>query len=115
MRRAFVLAATALTLLALPPLGNGPAGAAVDRVLAIDCRTANDQCWPAAFTFTPSGDHVFYVERFTGQIRKHTLASNQDQQWAVINDVAGSGEQGVLGITLDPRWSQAAKFRWVYV
>jgi glucose/arabinose dehydrogenase len=115
MRRALVLAATALALLALPPLGSSPAGAAVDRVLAIDCRAANDQCWPAAFAFTPNGNQVFYVERFTGQIRKHTLASNQDQQWAVINDVAGSGEQGVLGITLDPRWSQAAKFRWVYV
>jgi glucose/arabinose dehydrogenase len=115
MLRALILTATSLSLLALPPLGGHPAGAAVSRLQAIDCRAANDECWPAAFAFTPSGNNVFYVERYTGQIRKHTLASNKDRQWARIDNVAGSGEQGVLGITLDPRWSQAPKFRWVYV
>jgi glucose/arabinose dehydrogenase len=113
MRRAVTLALTAVLLTAMPPLGNSPAQAA-QRVQVIDCRNANPQCWPTAFVFTPNGDHVFYVERYTGQIRRHTLSNNHDVQWADIDNVATQGEQGVLGIALDPRWSQPNR-RWVYV
>jgi aldose sugar dehydrogenase len=115
MRRAMILSAVATTLLALPPLGGTPASAAVGRVRVIDCRGSNPSCWPAAFAFTPNGQEVFYVERFTGQIRRHTLATNHDIQWGKVNNVATSGEQGMLGLTLDPRWNRAPKFRWVYV
>lgn len=115
MKRAVALAFVSVALLAVPPFGDEPAAAAVDRVLAVDCRSSNDQCWPAAFAFTPNGDHVFYVERFTGHIRKATLGTGQDVQWGKVNNVSGEGEQGVLGIALDPRWNQEFKFRWVYV
>jgi glucose/arabinose dehydrogenase len=114
VRRAAALAVTAAVLTTLPPLGGSPA-LATDRVRVIDCRSTNPQCWPTAFAFTPNGDHVFYVERYTGQIRRHTLASNHDIQWADIDNVATSGEQGVLGLTLDPRWTQDQDRRWVYV
>jgi glucose/arabinose dehydrogenase len=114
MRRAFTLAMVAAVLTTLPPLGGSPALAG-ERVRVIDCRASNPQCWPTAFAFTPNGDHVFYVERFTGQIRRHTLANNHDVQWADIDNVATSGEQGVLGVALDPRWSQDPDLRWVYV
>jgi glucose/arabinose dehydrogenase len=114
MRRAIIVSALATMLLALPPLGGTPASAAVERVRVIDCRGSNP-CWPAAFAFTPNGREVFYVERFTGQIRRHTLANNHDIQWAKVNNVATSGEQGMLGLALDPRWNRAPKFRWVYV
>ena len=115
MRRSLALAAASLTLLTLPPLGGQPAAAAVSRVLEIDCRSANNQCWPTAFAFTPSGAQVFYVERYTGQIRRHTLATGNDSMWGKVTNVAQAGEQGVLGIALDPRWAKAFKFRWVYV
>jgi glucose/arabinose dehydrogenase len=115
MRRALITAATAVTLLALPPLGGAPASAAIARVRVIDCRGSEPMCWPAAFAFTPNGREVFYVERFTGQIRRHTLATNHDIRWAKINNVATSGEQGLLGLDLDPRWNRAPKFRWVYL
>jgi glucose/arabinose dehydrogenase len=114
MRRAAALAFASLALLVVPPIGGHPAAAA-NRILAVDCRNSNDQCWPAAFAFTPSGDHVFYAERFTGQIRRATLATGKDILWGKIDNVGGDGEQGVLGIALDPRWTTAFKFRWVYV
>ena len=114
MRRAIGTILAAGVLMAVPPLGGAPA-AALDRVQVIDCRPEEPTCWPTAFAFTPNGDQVYYVERFTGQIRRHTLGIGNDVQWAHIIDVATSGEQGLLGITLDPRWQQAAKYRWVYV
>jgi glucose/arabinose dehydrogenase len=115
MRRAITLVAVAL--LTLPPLGERPALAAINRVRVIDCRSANPTCHPAGFAFTPDGDEVFYVERLSGHIRRHTLATDQDIQWTVLNNVAGSAsdEQGVLGIALDPRWNNGVNFHWVYV
>jgi aldose sugar dehydrogenase len=106
-----------VALLTLPPLGQRPALAAINRVRVIACRDANPTCHPAAFAFTPDGDEVFYVERLTGHIRRHTLATDQDIQWTVLSNVAGStsDEQGVLGIALDPRWNNGIGFHWVYV
>ena len=115
MRRFATAATLATTLATLPPLGGQPAAAAVQRVRVIDCRDANPACWPTAFAFTPNGEQVFYVERFTGQIRRHTLATNHDVQWAKLTNVSTDGEQGVLGLDLDPRWTRGPKFRWVYV
>lgn len=100
----------ALLLATLLPAG--PAGAAIRRTRAFSCRSSNATCWPAAFAFSPNGKRVFYVERFTGQIRVHHLRKNRDRRWFTIPGVATQGEQGVLGIALDPRWP---KKRWVYV
>jgi aldose sugar dehydrogenase len=115
MRRAIALAALATILSALPPLGSQIAGAAVSKVLVVDCRAGNPTCWPAAFAFTPNGSHIFYAERFTGQIRRFGVNTGVDRLWTTIGNVAVSGEQGVLGMAIDPRWNTSARSRWVYV
>jgi aldose sugar dehydrogenase len=56
---------------------------------------------PAAFTFLPDG-RILYGERFTGEIRLRDPARGTDDLVFTIPDVAGSGEQGLLGLALDP-------------
>jgi aldose sugar dehydrogenase len=92
-----------------------PAGAATS-VRVVDCRASNPECWPTAFAFTPDSKILFYVERFTGQIRKVTLATDRDVLWKRIRHVPDEegGEQGLLGLALDPDWGQGPKQRWVY-
>ena len=111
MRRALATAvAAAVVLAAWPP--NDPAGAAGrDRVL----RCKGPGCTPAAFTFTPDGSTIFYAERLSGEIRRRVLGTKKDRRFAKIPDVSRRGEQGVLGIALDPDWDQGRKHQWVYV
>jgi glucose/arabinose dehydrogenase len=59
--------------------------------------------FPAAFTFAPDG-RVFYGERFTGEIRIRDLSTGSDTLFATIPNLAHSGEQGLLGIALHPRY-----------
>jgi aldose sugar dehydrogenase len=80
----------------------------------VDCRPANDECWPTAFTFTRTGKALFYVERFTGQIRRVSLRTGRDVLWTRIRHVKSGSEQGLLGIALDPEWGRGPKQRWVY-
>lgn len=110
MRRA-ILAIIASLALVVPPLGQRPAVAAIERRTAVPCRADNAECWPTTFAFTPDGK-IFYVERFTGQIRIHSPATGSDRAWRTVGGIATSGEQGLLGIALDPRWP---RYRWVYV
>lgn len=112
MRRAISFSASLLLLLTLPPLGGPPAEAAVKRKPVIKCRAANKTCWPTAFAFTPDGRSIFYVERLTGQIRLYGRFSKKDQVWGRISGVATSGEQGLLGLAVDPDWPNGD---WVYV
>lgn len=107
MRRAAAGIIAACTLLALAPPAH-----AVSRTAVRACRTAQPECWPVAFDFTPGG-RIFYVERFTGQIRVYDPKTGRDRRWATVPDVATAGrEQGLLGLALDPRWP---RIRWVYV
>jgi glucose/arabinose dehydrogenase len=110
MRRPFAILAAAAVLTALPPIGDAPADAAVRRVAVMRCPGGGD-CWPAAFAFTPNGDAIVYAERFSGEIRMRNLRTGADRLWHRIPDVATSGEQGILGIAVDPRWPDQ---RWVY-
>lgn len=107
-------AALAAFLVALPP-GGMSASASTSAQLVIDCRAAEEECWPAAFVFTANGKQVFYLERFTGQIRRFTFKGHRDGRWGSVGPVDGDGERGALGIALDPRWDQGPKQRWVYV
>lgn len=98
--------ALAAALLAAIPLS--PASAA-RRVRVVSC--PGGDCWPTAFDFTPNGRELFYVRRFTGEIRVKNLRTGRDRRWARIRGVATSGEQGLLGLALDPRWKRQ---RFVY-
>jgi glucose/arabinose dehydrogenase len=102
-----VLATTSL-------IAHAPAASAATSIRVVDCRSSNPECWPTAFAFTPNGKIMFYVERFTGQIRKVTLATRRDVLWTRIQHVRGGGEQGLLGLALDPEWGRGLKQRWVY-
>ena len=57
--------------------------------------------WPSAFTFLPDG-RIFYGERFTGEIRLRDPATGTDSLVFTVPDVAGDGEQGLLGLALHP-------------
>jgi glucose/arabinose dehydrogenase len=106
------LAAVAGVFTVLPPLGLQPA-AAVSASVAVPCKEAS--CWPAAFAFTPNGKELFYLERYTGEIRRVVLQNGRDIRWGSVDGVAGGGEQGALGIALHPGWHKKAANRWVYV
>jgi glucose/arabinose dehydrogenase len=71
-------------------------------------------CWITAFAFTPAGDELFYVERFSGEIRRVVLATGEDSRWARIRGVASGGERGLLGIALDPDWESGQERVFVY-
>jgi glucose/arabinose dehydrogenase len=99
------------------PVGAGTAETATGAQPVVDCP---DDCWPAAFAFTPDGKQIFYVERYTGQIHRFTLKSGADAVWASVGPVDGAGERGALGIAVDPRWGQGKKKtrwkrRWIYI
>jgi glucose/arabinose dehydrogenase len=109
MRRiASLLALTAL-LVALSPLAAPPASAAIARRRVITC----GGCWPTALAFTPGGGRMFYVERFSGEIRSYRFESGANQLWGRITNLGTTGEQGVLGIAVDPRWPRVRRL-YVY-
>ena len=113
MRALHRVALMAAVLLAAIPLVPSPASAAGKQQVA-RCRNPRT-CWPAAFAFTPDGSELFYVERFSGEIRHVPLAGGADQRWGKIKGVAGGGERGALGLALDPDWSMGPDHQWVYV
>jgi glucose/arabinose dehydrogenase len=111
-------AATLSLLLVLATTGlvaQAPAASAELRARRVfACRAAVPDCWPTSFDFTPDGKRVFYVERFTGQVRVRNLRTRSDTLWATIPDVQTAGtETGLLGLALDPAWKGGE--RWVYV
>lgn len=59
--------------------------------------------FPAAFTFAPDG-RVFYGERFTGRIRLRNLATSGDSLFFTVPNLATTGEQGLLGLAVHPRY-----------
>ena len=107
-RTASLLTLTAL-LVTLSPLTAGSASAAVARRTTIGC----SGCWPTALAFSPSGDRLFYVERFTGEIRIYNFGTGSNRLWGRIPNLATSGEQGLLGIAVDPRWPNVRRL-YVY-
>jgi glucose/arabinose dehydrogenase len=110
IRRTLAIALAVTTLLTLQPVE--PA-AAVGRARVVKCKKPK-ACWITAFAFTPAGDELFYVERYSGEIRRVVLASGSDTRWTRIRGVAGVGEQGVLGIALDPDWESGEERVFVY-
>jgi glucose/arabinose dehydrogenase len=120
MRRALAVIVALTVVLTLPPLAERPAHAAAAQ-LVVDCVPSSDECWPAAFAFTPNGRELFYVERYTGEIHRVKLRTGRDTVWGEVGPVDGDGERGALGLALDPKWNkgkkpkQRKKNRWVYI
>jgi aldose sugar dehydrogenase len=91
---------TAVVVAGLVPVT--PVGA-VTKQRVVKCKKPRI-CHVTAFAFAPDGSELFYVERFSGEIRRVVLADGQDTRWARVRDVARGGERGVLGIAVDPQW-----------
>jgi glucose/arabinose dehydrogenase len=102
MRRTLIVAVAGCMLLS-PASGVG-ASIAVPRPTAIGATlVAGGLDFPAAFTFAPDG-RVFYGERLTGEIHVRDLSTGSDVLFATIPNLATSGEQGLLGLALHPRY-----------
>jgi glucose/arabinose dehydrogenase len=59
--------------------------------------------FPAGFTFSPDG-RIFYGERFTGAIRIYDPSSGSDSLFFTVPNLETSGEQGLLGLAVHPRY-----------
>lgn len=92
-------------------LASSVQAATFSHTTAIPCRDGNPTCWPDAFAFTPK-ENIYYVERFSGQVRIHNFTRDTDKRFITINNLAGAGEQGLLGIALHPAWPEK---KWVYL
>jgi glucose/arabinose dehydrogenase len=79
------------------------AGPSTSSLGAIGAAPIVSASWPTAFAFD-AGQRIFYVGRFTGEIRIFDPASRADTQFFRLPDVATAGEQGVLGLALHPRY-----------
>jgi glucose/arabinose dehydrogenase len=110
IRRSLSLVLMAAVLSAIAPLGDDRAQAA-QKARVFRC----GGCWPAAFDFTPNGKFLFYVERFSGRIHKMNLDNRRRSRWGRVAGVGGAGEEGALGLALDPGWERGPKQRWVYL
>lgn len=110
MRRIASLLALTGLLLALAPLAAPPASARIVRQPVVRC----DGCWPTAMAFTPDGEWMFYVERFSGEIRRYSFDNRTDRRWGRIGNIGADGEQGLLGIAVDPRWPSVRRLYLYY-
>src|SRR2546426_9663881 len=63
--------------------------------------------WPIALAFAADG-RVFYGERFTGNVQILGNATEPTTTFFTIPEIAGSGEQGLLGLALDPEFPKSA-------
>jgi glucose/arabinose dehydrogenase len=81
-----------------------PAGIGVRLVL-------KDPNFAAAFTFGPKGA-LFFANRFSGVIRQRLKDGSKRTVFTVTN-LSTDGEQGLLGIALDPNWP-SANFLYAY-
>jgi hypothetical protein len=58
---------------------------------------------PVAFTINPSdSNELWYGERFTGEIHRRNIVTNADSLVYTVPGVLTNGEQGLLGLALDP-------------
>ena len=102
---ALTLIATSLAVVTLVPAAN--AGSSV-RVVKV----TGGLNGPAGFTFLPSGK-VVYGERGTRQVRILNVATDFSRRFFTIPGVNGSGERGVLGLAVHPKWPDRP-FIYVY-
>jgi aldose sugar dehydrogenase len=100
---AMVLVGVVVAVLAAPTL----AAAAIKAKRVISSLST-----PTAFTFGP-GRVVWYVEKNNGRIRTNDLGTHADSLFATVPRIDSSGERGLLGIALDPKYP-SKPFVYVY-
>jgi glucose/arabinose dehydrogenase len=60
--------------------------------------------FPAGFTIDPNNVTIWYAERNTGEIRRRNLLNGTDDLVWTVPNVVTAGEQGLLGLALDPNY-----------
>jgi aldose sugar dehydrogenase len=112
MKPRLALLLVTLAILAWAP---GIVGAATSRVESgriTARRVLGGLDQPVAFTFGPDG-LLWYVEKGTGEVRTHDLATGHDAPFYDVPGVNGEGERGMLGISLHPDYP-SEPFVFVY-
>jgi glucose/arabinose dehydrogenase len=109
MKRIAVLAVTAAALLTAT-VGGVPATAGVEQSAAVSAPAPLDAvpvksglANPAGFTFLPDG-RIVYGERNTGRVMLLNPDNGNLAVLYTISNVRSSGEQGLLGLAVDPGW-----------
>lgn len=77
--------------------------AAPARSATVATPVATGLSFPAAFAIAPSG-RIFYGERLTGVVRMIDPSSGWTAPFFTVPNLATAGEQGLLGIALDPQF-----------
>src|SRR5712691_4858747 len=96
----------ALLLGAAPSNAHAPAAiGAVPVVTGLD--------WPAGFTFAPDG-RIFYGERYTGEVRIYDPSNGSNTLFFTIPNISTQGEQGLLGIAVDPTFQSTRPYVYAY-
>jgi glucose/arabinose dehydrogenase len=105
MKRALLVAVLSLAavVLVLPALPAGAASGDAVQPSGIGVRQVlKDKNFPAAFTFGPKGT-LYYANRFSGAIRQR-LSNGHTRLVFRVSNLSTQGEQGLLGLTIDPNW-----------
>jgi glucose/arabinose dehydrogenase len=107
MKRMVVLTAV-VAALTTAMSGSMPAGATTDqpasdpaalKAVVVKDGLAN----PAGFTFLPDG-RILYGERNTGRVMLLNPKTGKDKLMYTVTNIRSSGEQGLLGLAVDPKW-----------
>ena len=106
---AALVAALTFAVLAQPAIARAPTHPAAIGVTPV----ATGLAWPAGFTFAPDG-RIFYNERYTGEVRIYNPSGGSNTLFATIPNLSTQGEQGLLGIALDPNYATTRPFVYVY-
>ena len=69
--------------------------------------------FPSGFFVTPDNTKIWYSERFTGEIHRRNLQTNNDVLVFTVPNLLTSGEQGLLGVALHPNYP-ASPYLYAY-
>lgn len=69
--------------------------------------------FPSGFFVTPDQTKIWYSERFTAEIHRRNLQTNNDVLVYTVPDVVTAGEQGLLGVALHPSYP-ASPYLYAY-
>jgi glucose/arabinose dehydrogenase len=102
-----LLVPVAIAAFAAPVASGGALAATAQRV------SSSALAAPVGFTVAPSGNRIFYGERFSGRVMRLSPATGAHSFSFRIPNVASAGEQGLLGIALHPSYPTDRRI-WAY-